>query len=63
MSNVKIDTDLGGVLHRQCSPTCLHTFCIEFSGVFEVDLSGVEKFKAFTAQRNRHTPSLRLGYS
>lgn len=45
MSYVKIDTDLGGVLHRQCSPTCPHTLCIELSGVFEVDLRGVEKFK------------------
>ena len=45
MSYVKIDTDLGGVLHRQCSPTCLHTLCIELSVVFEVGLGGIKKFK------------------
>jgi hypothetical protein len=44
MSYVKIDTDLGGVLHRQCSSTCLHIFYIELCGAFEVDLFGIEKF-------------------
>lgn len=63
MSYVKIDTDLGVVLHRQYNTTCLHRLCIEFSGEFEVDLRGVEKLQPFTAQRNRDTPLLRLGYS
>ena len=40
MSYAKIDTDLGGVLHRQCSTTCPHKFCIELCGEFEVDLRG-----------------------
>jgi len=62
MSYVKIDTDLGGVLHRQYSSTCLHTLCIGFCGVSGVDLGGVEKVQTFTAQ-SRDTPLLRLGYS
>jgi hypothetical protein len=52
--NVKIDTDLGGVLHRQYRPTCPHIFCIEFCGEFEVDLRGVEKFSLHSPEEPRH---------
>ena len=55
MSSVKIGTDLGGVFHRQCSPTCLHKLCIEFYGEFEVDLRGVENFKV-SQPRGVETP-------
>jgi hypothetical protein len=55
MSYVKIDTDLGGDLHRQCSPTCPHTLCIEFSGVFEVDLRGVKNSNLHSPEEPPHT--------
>ena len=55
MNYEKIDTDLGGVCHRQCSPTCPHTLCIELYGVFGVDLRGVENFNVHSPEEPRHT--------
>ena len=55
MNYEKIDTDLGGVCHRQCSPTCPHTLCIGLYGVFGVDLCGVENFNVHSPEEPRHT--------